>query len=83
MGMIPTHEELESMSEQDLILRYDAEARNTVVGTQFFRDELIRRRQNRQTYEMLAFTRQVRNMTIAITVFTVISAILVAVTILK
>jgi hypothetical protein len=44
MGMIPTYEQLGSLSDQDLVDRYDAAAPHTVVGTGFYLDELNRRR---------------------------------------
>ncbi len=79
MGMIPKHEQLQSLGDQELINRYDAEAQNTVVGTGFYRDELFRRVQAKQTNEMLAFTRHVRNLTVVITLLTIANVILVAV----
>jgi len=79
MGMIPKHEKLQSLSDQELIDRYNAEAEQTVVGTGFYRDELFRRVQAKQTDEMLAFTRQVRNLTVVIALLTVANVILVAV----
>lgn len=79
MSMIPKHEQLQSLSNQELIDRYNAEAEHTVVGTDFYRDELFRRVQAKQTAEMLAFTRQVRNLTVVIALLTVVNVILVVV----
>jgi hypothetical protein len=38
MGMIPTHGQLASLSDQDLVDRYDAAAQHTVIGTGFYLD---------------------------------------------
>ena len=83
MGMIPTHGQLASLSDQDLVDRYDAAAQHTVVGTGFYLDELNRRAQARQSAAILDLTRQVRNLTVIITLLTIINAALVAVTIAR
>lgn len=81
MGMIPTHEQLASMSDQDLVDQYNAAAQHTVVGTGFYLDELNRRAQARQSTAILDLTRQVRNLTIIITILTIVNVALVAVTV--
>lgn len=81
MGMIPTYEQLVSLSDQDLVDGYNAAAERTVVGTGFYLDELNRRAQTRQSTSILDLTRQVRNLTVIITILTVINAALVAVTV--
>jgi signal transduction histidine kinase len=81
MGMIPTHGQLASLSDQDLVDRYDAAAQTTVVGTGFYLDELNRRAQARQSAAILDLTRQVRNLTVIITLLTIINIALVAVTV--
>jgi hypothetical protein len=81
MGMIPTYEQLGSLSDQDLIDGYNAAAQTTVVGTGFYLDELNRRAQARQSATILDLTRQVRNLTVIITLLTIINAALVAVTV--
>lgn len=81
MGMIPKYEQLQSLSDQELIDSYNAETEKTRVGTDFYRVELFRRVQAKQTDEMLAFTRQVRNLTVVIALLTVANVILVAVAI--
>ena len=43
MGMIPTYEQLVSLSDQDLVDGYNTAAERTVVGTGFYLDELNRR----------------------------------------
>lgn len=82
MGMIPRYSELRALSDEELISRYDKAAENSVVGTGFYRDELFRREQERQVQQMIRFTKQLRNMTIAIVFLTVANIVLVAVTVL-
>jgi hypothetical protein len=81
MGMIPTHEQLGALSDQDLVDRYDAAAQTTVVGTGFYLDELNRRAEAKRSVAILDLTRQVRNLTVVITVLTLINAVLVALTV--
>jgi hypothetical protein len=83
MGMIPNHEELENLTETDLKDRYNAAARNIVVETGFYREELVRRSQQRQSDGNFAFTKQMRNMTVAITVLTVLNVVLVAIPMIR
>ena len=71
------------MSLEDLKQAYDAAADNTVIGLGFLRDEIVRREQEAQTQKIIAFTRQMRNMTIAIMVLTVLNVILVAISLCK
>lgn len=81
MGNIPSFSELKAMSDKTLIERYDGIGKHTVVGTQFYLDELMRREQRRQSDQMLGFTKQMRNMTTLIFVLTLVNAALVAVTV--
>lgn len=75
MGLIPKYGELKELTDEELITAYDDEAECTAVGTGFYLDELARRTQER-------LARQMRNMTIVITVLTFLNVILVAVTVL-
>lgn len=79
MGMIPKYGELRKLSDQDLIERYDSEAQHTTVGTSFYLDEMARRAMERQTRDMLDFTKHVRDLTVFIAILTVLNAVLVAV----
>lgn len=83
MGYIPKHNELEALSDQDLIDRYNAAANNTVVGTGFYREEITRRQNAEQTRKVLDLTKNMHHMTIAITVLTIINVVLVGYTFLK
>ena len=80
MNYIPKWKELENLSDEELIAKYDANANNTVVGTGFFQKELSRRATNKQNQEMVKISRSVKNMTIAILVLTVFNVVLVGVT---
>ena len=82
MGYIPKHAELQSLSDDDLIARYDAAASNTVVGTGFYRDELARRQMARESARMLELTQTMRTLTWVILALTAVNAILVAVQLL-
>jgi hypothetical protein len=66
MGYIPKHDELQALSEEDLIARYNAAASNTVVGTGFYREELARRQMARESARMLTLTQTIRTLTWAI-----------------
>ena len=82
MGNIPKHAQLESMTDEDLIARYDAAAMHTVVGTGFYRDELARRQSARDSAQMLGLTRNIGRLTWVILALTAANAVLVAVQVL-
>ena len=67
--------ELRALSEEELIKQYDATATETVVGLDFLREELARRETAAATQSMVEMTRQMRHMTIIITVLTFVNAI--------
>lgn len=84
--MAETIQELRSMSDDELISRHDAGAKQTLVGTQHYLNELARRDLDRQTGAMLDYTKQVvdytkqvRNFTIAIVILTVVNVVIVAI----
>ena len=83
MGMIPSHEELQGLSDQDLIDRYNVAAENTSVGTGFYTEELARRRADRQNNEMIKINKSMKTMTVLITILTVINVVLVGYTLLN
>ena len=49
--------ELQELSDDEVIKRYDKIAKHTQVGAQYYMDELNRRYQERQTDSMLRFTK--------------------------
>ena len=69
-GMALSLSDLQKLTDDELVERHDAQAKTTVVGTQYFLDELNRRHQERQTKAMLRFTKWMAGMTVVITVAT-------------
>jgi len=65
--MAPTIEELRAQSTEQLIKEHDSHARSTVVGISYYLDEIARRQQANQTEAMLSYTKQMRTMTVIIT----------------
>ncbi|MBY5838061.1 hypothetical protein J3P71_17670 [Rhizobium leguminosarum] len=70
--MIESYDALSKLSVDDLKERYDKTAKTTNVGLSFYREEIARREAEAQNRIMFAFTKQVRDMTIAITVMTLL-----------
>ncbi len=83
MSYIPKHGELEALTDEDLIDRYNSAANNVVVGTGFWREEITRRQNAALTKKILSLTKDMRFMTIAITFLTIINVFLVVCTLLK
>ncbi|UUD64748.1 hypothetical protein D16iCDA_03345 [Pseudomonas seleniipraecipitans] len=79
MGYIPKYTELEALTDDELIARYDAAAVNTVVGTGFYREEIARRQMEKESTRMLQLTQTMRTLTWVILGLTTVNAILVAV----
>src|SRR5689334_13180820 len=75
--MAYTVAELRTLSDADLIREHDRIAQSTVLGLNYFRDELYRRDQDAQTRVMLKLTRVITWMTGIILVLTVVNTILV------
>lgn len=78
-GMALSLHELRKLPDDEVVRRYDAEAKTTVVGTQYYQDELNRRYQERQTVSMLRFTRWITVMTVVVTVATIVNVVLATV----
>ena len=70
MGMAHSMEELKKLSDAELIRRHDEEARHTVVGTQYYVDEVRYREQARLTGVMLRLTVAIFVLTGIVTVAT-------------
>jgi hypothetical protein len=81
VSRIPKYRDLAQLTDDALIELYDAAAGSTVVGTAFYHEELSRRASHRQNQLMLGFTKQMRNMTVAVTVLTVFNLVLVVVSV--
>ena len=69
-GMALTLSDLRSLTDDELVERHDIQAKSTVVGIQYYLDELSRRHQEQQTKSMLRFTKWITVMTVVITVAT-------------
>ena len=72
-GMALSLSDLRNLTDAELVERHDYQAKTTVVGTQYFVDELNRRYQVRQTKAMLRFTKWIAGMTIVITAATFVN----------
>lgn len=70
MSASPSIRELRTLSDEELIRRHDEEATHTVVGTQYYLDELHRRAQERQTTTIVRYTRYIFWLTVAVGVLT-------------
>lgn len=68
--MAESFEKLSGLTKEQLVQQYNEIAKSTAWGLQFYRDEISRREAAEQNEQMLAFTKQMRNMTIAITAMT-------------
>jgi len=79
VGYIPKYTELEALTDDELIARYDAAAVNTVVGTGFYREEIARRQMAKESTRMLQLTQTMRTLTWVILGLTTVNAIIVAV----
>ncbi|MBH3440981.1 hypothetical protein [Pseudomonas luteola] len=79
MGYIPKYKELEALTDDELIARYDAAAVSTVVGTGFYREELVRRQMAKESTRMLQLTQTMRTLTWVILGLTTVNAVLVAI----
>ena len=69
-GMALSLSDLQNLTDDELVEWHDSQAKTTVVGIQYFLDELNRRYQERQTKAMLRFTKWITVMTVVITLAT-------------
>jgi hypothetical protein len=83
MGMAPKHDQLGTLSDEELIARYNSLAESTAVGTAFYREELARRQLARESARMLTLTQTMKNLTWIILVLTAANAALVLYPLLK
>lgn len=70
MSASPSIHELRTLSDEELIRRHDSEATHTLVGTQYYLDELHRRAQERQTITVVRYTKYIFWLTVAVGVLT-------------
>jgi hypothetical protein len=79
MSLAPKHNELDELADEELVARYNALAASTVVGTQFYRDEIARRQTAKESARMLSLTETMSRLTWVMLVLTVINVIVAAV----
>jgi len=65
--------DIKDLSEDDLIEHFDKTS--TYEGKAFYRDEIMRRSNERTNQEMLNYTKQIKRMTLLMLIFTFISVI--------
>lgn len=82
MSSHPSQNELNNLTDEQLIKRRDAMASNTVVGTAFYTEELARRQASAQNAKMLGATARIEKLTWFIAVLTIVNILLVVKTIL-
>lgn len=75
--------ELRALSIVELIEKHDRLAVNTQVGVNHYLMETARRDQGRQTEKMLAYTKWITAMTVAIMLFTVANVVIAFLLIMK
>ena len=82
-GMAKTWNKLRSLTDDEIINGYDIQASTTIIGSQYYLDELNRRYQERHAKAMLRFTKWIANMTVVITLATVTNIGLAAMVVLQ
>jgi len=65
--------ELKAMTDDELIIRHDAAAANTVYGVQWYVDELSRRRADKATEALVRLTAVLNWLTVVVALFTAAS----------
>lgn len=73
--MAGTFEELQAMTKEQLIALYNRKSPSVQTGLGFVRDEIARREADELNGRMLALTKQMRDMTTAISVLTVANVV--------
>ena len=75
----PKYAALRKMSKDELVAAYDQHTPNTTVHTGFLLEEIYRRDREDHDQHLMQISREIRRMTIIITVLTVVIAILTSV----
>jgi hypothetical protein len=78
MGMASQLRDLRAMSDEQIIALHDADAKSTVVGVNYFLEELARREARRNANAVQQDTSTMKWLTIAITVMTSVNTAFVA-----
>jgi len=71
--MAPTLKEIKALSLEELIAKHDEVAQSTQVGLLYYRDEILRREQEKANQEMLHLTRDMHRMTVVMTRATLVA----------
>ncbi len=74
-----SYAKLRELTTERLVQLYDETAKTTVLGLDFLRQELARREAAEQTKAISLMTKQMRDLTVVITVLTVINVMLAAI----
>ena len=83
MGISPSFSNLKKLSVDELQKLHDREAQSTVVGTQFYLDELARRALDGQTSLMLLYTKRMLWLTVFIGILTAANLVAIVVPFLQ
>lgn len=75
MGMSLTYRELREISDEELIHQHDIESEHTVVGTNYYLEELARRDAQRVNDSMLRCTKWITVMTAVMLLATVVNVL--------
>ncbi len=68
--------DLRSIEREELIRRHDDLAQHTTVGVSYYLEEIARRDHDDQTKAMMAYTRQMRSLTIVVTIATIVNVVI-------
>jgi hypothetical protein len=78
-----SYDEFRGRSIEDLKKSYDRIAKTTSPGLSFYREEIARRESELLNHQMLSMTKHMRNMTIAISILTLVNVVAVLVPLLQ
>jgi len=83
MTIAPTLEKLKKLNEAELIAIYDNKAKNTVVGTSFYIDELRSREASSVNESVRRMTKWITLLTFLMTALTAVNVYLVYLTLMS
>jgi hypothetical protein len=78
-----TYAKLRALSTAQLVQLYDDTSKDTVVGLDSLREEIFRREAAEQTVVISKMTRQMRDLTIVITLLTIVNIVCAAIPLFK
>jgi hypothetical protein len=81
--MAYTIAELRKLSDEDLIREHDSVATSTVMGLNYYSNELARRAQAHETRTIVDYTRQLTILTWVIAIATVVNLALAAILVIR